>query len=183
MFRCPALKYLELPPGVCFVHKDIIPSLIVKWKNLEALSLGCAIFVKEILELIHIHLPNFTSLYLRSGDVDDETASAIVSLVPQLKHLCINQAVLEKRNLLLILHGCKQLEFVDVQYCFGFDKDDPEILKLSSGIKIFRSNGSIAVEPFNFIDPSANFSEVIANLNLNIFEGIEEDEYEWDGMP
>lgn len=66
----------------------------------------------------------------------------IVSLIPKLKHLTINNAYLSKKNLLLILQGCRKLVFLDVRNCIGFAEDDQEILELASAVKSFSCDGS-----------------------------------------
>lgn len=156
--------------GVCMEHKDIIPDLIVKWKNLEGLILGCISCVKDILQPVHIHLPSFSGLRFITNNVDGETASAIVSLVPKLKRLIINQAKLKREDLLLILQGCKELEYLDVRNCTGFDQDDEEILRLSSGIKNFQCDGSKAKDPLDFLTDQLN-------TFLDLDEGCD---FEWD---
>ncbi|KAK1403853.1 putative F-box/LRR-repeat protein 23 [Heracleum sosnowskyi] len=179
--ECPDLKMLFLPYGVCMEHKDIIPNLIVKWKKLESLLLGCITCVKEILELIHIHLPSFICLCLTNGDVDGETASAIVSLIPNVKCLFINQAKLKKEDLLLILRGCKRLEYLDVRNCTGFDEGDDEILRLASGIKNFQCDGSTAKDPLSFMH---EFNELVLQMDIEIdldfLDAIGGDDFQWD---
>lgn len=67
-----------------------------------------------------------------------------MSQLPKLKYLTINHVTLQKKNLLLILQGCTEVEFLDVRNCIGFDEDDGEILKHSSFIKSFQCDGSKA---------------------------------------
>ena len=135
---------LTLPLFLCRNHSDIIPSLMVKWKNLEFLSLGDSSSTIQILEHICSNLPNLSGLSITDGYIDHETALAIVSLAPKLKYLVLEGAELDKENLVLILQGCKQLVKLDVRNCIGFDADDEDISKLASGIKNFLCAGSIA---------------------------------------
>ncbi|KAK1403852.1 hypothetical protein POM88_003457 [Heracleum sosnowskyi] len=115
--ECPALKLLVLTSySICNEHKDIFPGLLVKWKNLEFLTIGYCSYILEVLELIHIHLPKFIGLCIKDTEIDDVLASAIVA--------------------------AKKLECLDVRSCTGFAEDDEEILKLSSGIKNFWCDGS-----------------------------------------
>lgn len=123
---------------------NTFPGLLVKWKNLEFLTIVYCSYILEILDLIHIHLPKFIGLCIKDTEIDDVLASAIVSLFPNINYLIINRAKFQKEYLLLILQGCKELECLDVRNCTGFSEDDEEILKLSSGIKNFRCDGSKA---------------------------------------
>ena len=136
--RLPELRTLALSSSVCEEHGDgLIPSLIIKWKNLEALKLGNPIFINDILEPIPIAL-----LDLRNCSVGGEAAAAIVSHFPKLKRLIMNESIVNKEDLLLIMQGCKQLDHLHVRNCSGFDEGDEDILRLSSGIKHFMSDGS-----------------------------------------
>ncbi|XP_017245809.1 F-box protein FBW2 [Daucus carota subsp. sativus] len=121
----------------CWCCHHVIPSLIIKWKNLEALKLGNPIFINDILEPIPIAL-----LDLRNCSVGGEAAAAIVSHFPKLKRLIMNESIVNKEDLLLIMQGCKQLDHLHVRNCSGFDEGDEDILRLSSGIKHFMSDGS-----------------------------------------
>lgn len=104
----------------------------MKLKNLEFLGIGStrSDWIVGIFELIGVHLPNFSSLWVTSWHIDDNVASAIVAL-PKLKHLYMNEAELSKENLLLIMRGCRELVCMYVRDCTAFDEDDEEILKLS----------------------------------------------------
>ncbi|WOH12305.1 hypothetical protein DCAR_0831807 [Daucus carota subsp. sativus] len=139
---CPALKTLELPGYSGFLSSDDCPSFEGKWKNLEFISLHNSFYIEDLIKQIFIYLPSFTCLSIGGGYVDGDTASMIVSLIPKLKHLTINNAILQKKDLLLILKGCRELVFLDVRNCNGFGEDDEEILKLASAIKTFRCDGS-----------------------------------------
>lgn len=107
------------------MHPDIISSLIVKLKNLEFLGIGStrSDWIVEIFELIGVHLPNLSSLWVTSRHIDDDVALAIATLFPKLKHLYMNGAELLKENLLLIMRGCKELVCLYVLDCIGFDED------------------------------------------------------------
>lgn len=137
-----------LPTYICCDSADIILSFIGKWKNLEFLSLKSSSYcTTELIKHISIYLPNFIGLRLEGGYINEDQVSTIVSLLPKLMYLTINQATLGKKNLLLILKGCKELVLLDVCNCIGFDEDDEEILKLSSIIKNFQCNGSTSGDP------------------------------------
>ncbi|WOH12302.1 hypothetical protein DCAR_0831804 [Daucus carota subsp. sativus] len=139
---CPALKTLELIGYYTLPSSKNYPSFEGKWKNLEFISLRVCLCIPELIKHIFIYLPSFTGLSIVGGDVDGDTASMIVSLIPKLKHLTINNADLEKKDLLIILRGCRELVFLDVRDCNGFDEDDEEILQLASAIKTFCCDGS-----------------------------------------
>ncbi|KAA8545072.1 hypothetical protein F0562_019829 [Nyssa sinensis] len=162
--ECPALKYLVLPIDVIlFDEKFPIVSLIRKWRNLEVLGLESVICLEEILTQINLHCNNFVGLdvtttarfgkdkaytWFHVGRVPilKQHASAVVTLLPNIKHLILRHAILERENLVMILQGCKQLEYFDARHCLGFEADDDEILKLASHIKTFMFEGSSVKE-------------------------------------
>lgn len=74
----------------------------------------------------------------------NDEALAIVKLVPNIKHLSLRQADIERDNLVTILQGCKELVALDVSDCRGFDEGDDEIYKLASHITNFRCEGSFS---------------------------------------
>lgn len=120
---------------MCCDSADMILSFIIKWKNLEFLSLKSGYYcTTELIKHISIYLPSFIVLRLETVQIFEEIASTIVSLLQKLLCLTINHSVLEKNALLL--------EFLDVRKCIGFDYGDEEILKLSSIIKNFQCDGS-----------------------------------------
>ena len=179
----PRLKLLALSPRVCAEHRDIIPSLLIKWKNLEGLKLGDLTFVDQILEPIPIHLPKFASLDLRNCSVSGEAAAAIVSHVPKLKHLSMTQSIVKKEYVILIMQGCKQLEILDVRSCIGFEEDDEDILRLSSGIKYFQCHGSKAIDDELYEQIkllSVAMAEVLLMTDIDVDASDSDDEYETD---
>ncbi|PIA33348.1 hypothetical protein AQUCO_04100043v1 [Aquilegia coerulea] len=163
--RCPALKTLTLPvfsfKRLMAEINECLLKMICKLKNLESLMiLNTEYLFNEILNQIHIHCPNFRSLTAkihhihiycfqpksRWDQIPNDIASAIVTFLPDIKHLVLRDACLARESLLLILSGCRKLELLDVTKCRGFDADDAEILTLASHIKIFKSEGSVVYE-------------------------------------
>ncbi|KAF5205529.1 F-box/LRR-repeat protein [Thalictrum thalictroides] len=144
--RCPAVKNLILP-HYCIPNLSIrdelkdIPKLIHKWKDLESLSLSCYSHFTAILAQIQIHCKKLVSL-TTSYYIGTRQASAIVTFVPNIKHLVLRSCFLPRKNLIRILSGCRELELLDVTSCTGFDADDVEILTMASYIKTFMSNDS-----------------------------------------
>ncbi|CAL5357478.1 unnamed protein product [Camellia sinensis] len=122
---------------------DEIPILISKWKNLEILRLGGTFQMQEVLAQINIHCKNFIGLAIARIHVEQDETSAIVTLLPNIKQLFLRHAYMEKENLVMILQGCKELEYFDVRHCIGFDEGDDEILKLASRIRTFKDEGSM----------------------------------------
>ncbi|KAF5940465.1 hypothetical protein HYC85_021632 [Camellia sinensis] len=120
-----------------------IPILISKWTNLEILRLGGTFQMQEVLAQINIHCKNFIGLAIARAHVEQDEASAIVTLLPNIKQLFLRHAYMEKENLVMILQGCKELEYFDVRHCIGFDEGDDEILKLASRIRTFKDEGSM----------------------------------------
>ncbi|KAF5205530.1 hypothetical protein FRX31_004887 [Thalictrum thalictroides] len=121
-----------------------IPKQIYKLKDLESLSLNDTCYVKEILTEIRTHCKKFVSLSLR-GVIKTEVALAIVTFVPNIKHLVLSFC--RREDLMLILSGCKELELLDVRGCTGFDA---EISTMASRIKTFMSEGSYVEEEEEF---------------------------------
>ncbi|PIA57847.1 hypothetical protein AQUCO_00500041v1 [Aquilegia coerulea] len=130
---CPALKTLVLPGFF---------KMISKLKNLESLTTFNTDWnFRKILNEIHIHCPNFQSLTVRTF-LNEDTASAIVTLFPNLKHLEISDGLIVRDTLITILSGCRKLESLNVIKCKGFDADDAMLIKLASHIKVFKFESS-----------------------------------------
>lgn len=146
----PDLKSLELPSLLSLYYGDIFTPCI-RWKNLEFIGIDdqtpydCIAF---LIKHVCVHLSNLTSLEIGS-DIDDDVATTIGSFLPKLKYLSfILDVPLEKKHLLLILQGCKELVYVDVsQGCVGSEEYDDEILQLSCAIERFRCSGLKAKFP------------------------------------
>ncbi|THG11830.1 hypothetical protein TEA_010948 [Camellia sinensis var. sinensis] len=90
-----------------------------------------------------IHCNNFVGLGVPNAYIGKSDASAIATLLPNIKELDLRCANIEKESLVMILKGCKELECVDVSDCEGFDKGDIDILKLASHIRTFKPEGSM----------------------------------------
>ncbi|KAF5935708.1 hypothetical protein HYC85_026837 [Camellia sinensis] len=133
--ECPNLRAL------CFDY-EIIPKLMSKWKALEILVLGSNLEMEAILAETVIHCKNLLAFAVISGYIEERHASAIVNLLPNIKRLSLRHAHMARENLVMILKGCKELEYLDVSFCEGFDKGDGEILKLASHISTFKDKGS-----------------------------------------
>ncbi|KAM7485776.1 hypothetical protein LguiA_001785 [Lonicera macranthoides] len=142
--ECPLLKLLSIPYSA--IHNNggfIIPSMINKLKNLEALIMRR--FSKELEEIIaqiNLHCKNFVFLCVTNAEISSDAAIAIATLLPNINYLVLTRCVLEKSNLVIILNGCKKLKYADVSNCKGFDSDDKEVLKLASHITTFKCRGS-----------------------------------------
>ncbi|KAF5942012.1 hypothetical protein HYC85_019654 [Camellia sinensis] len=116
--ECPDLRVLLLPLTPdhdyrrCYQPYDYllnIPSLVRSFQ------------MEEVLAQINIHCKNFIGLDITKADIGDFEASAIVTLLPNIKQLYLRNATMEKEHLVMILKGCKELEYVDVSKCIGFD--------------------------------------------------------------
>ncbi|KAF5936619.1 hypothetical protein HYC85_024125 [Camellia sinensis] len=143
LHMCPDLRALQLPQDLPDDHMLQIPILISKWKNLEILWLGGTFQMQEVLAQINIHCKNFIGLAIARAHVEQDEASAIVTLLPNIKQLFLRHAYIEKESLVMILQGCKELEYFDVRHCIGFDEGDDEIFKLASRIRTFKDEGSM----------------------------------------
>ncbi|KAL7177285.1 hypothetical protein ACSBR2_030604 [Camellia fascicularis] len=108
-------------------------------EGMEYLTLGAScIQLEDIIYQISIH---FVGLGVPSAYIGKSDASAIATLLPNIKELDLRCANIEKEYLVMILKGCKELEYVDVSYCEGFDEGDIDILKLASHIHTFKPEG------------------------------------------
>ncbi|KAL7177315.1 hypothetical protein ACSBR2_030633 [Camellia fascicularis] len=142
--RCPNLRAFLLPYGLPYEHMLKIPNLINKWKSLEYLTLGASCFqLQEIIYQVSIQCNNFVGLGVPNAYIGKSDASAIATLLPNIKELDLRCANIEKEYLVMILKGCKELEYVDVTDCEGFDEGDIDILKLASHIRTFKPEGSM----------------------------------------
>ncbi|KAL6315411.1 hypothetical protein AAG906_000524 [Vitis piasezkii] len=135
--ECPALKVFGLHGYLSLKNASVIPKLIRNWKNLEVLRLRRAPhYVPEILSQISRHCKNFFQLMLPKSYVGANEASAIVTYLPKIKHLFLKGATIEKKNLVMILRCCRELE------------SDAEILELASHIPSFRCEGSTHIDNY-----------------------------------
>ncbi|CAL5347235.1 unnamed protein product [Camellia sinensis] len=140
---CPDLRVLLLPRYLPRDRMLQIPNLMSKWKNLELLWLEGT-----------FHCKNFIGLGIPRAYIKQDEASAIVTLLPNIKQLFLRHASMEKENLVMILHGCKELKYFDVRDCIGFDEGDNEILKLASHIQTFEHKGSMLYGYYDGYCPS-----------------------------
>ncbi|PIA32935.1 hypothetical protein AQUCO_04300119v1 [Aquilegia coerulea] len=141
--QCPAVKALIVPYiEASLEEEECIPKLLAKFKELEMLRLGCDINFEKMVTEIVTNCKNFRALFT-SGNIHMEEASTIVTFLPNLKYLGLRGSYLPRECLIHILNGCKNLVFLDVGNCIGFDEDDDEISKLASHIKTFKSEGSM----------------------------------------
>ncbi|XP_077215588.1 F-box/LRR-repeat protein At3g48880-like [Tasmannia lanceolata] len=130
--------------------KIIVAELVGKLKHLEILLLEVIPdSFTEILQVISNHCKNFVNLKA-SGWVDDNVASAIVMFLPKIKYLNLSASTLSKKNLMVILEGCKDLELLYLKNCVGFDVDE-EILNRASHIRDFNCEGAQLEEDFLFV--------------------------------
>ncbi|KAH7858105.1 hypothetical protein Vadar_020044 [Vaccinium darrowii] len=127
--------------GVCCRRLDCdlilkIPNLISKWKNLEHLGLDKLGFRIPIIAQISIHCKNFHSLTVKRDVIGKDEASAIVTLLPNIRYLDLGYAFITKENLIKVLQGCKeQVHFVSCWFPLEVDDD---ILQLGSRISTFK---------------------------------------------
>ncbi|WRX11655.1 hypothetical protein QQP08_004142 [Theobroma cacao] len=63
--------------------------------------------------------------------IEEDEALDIVTLLPKIAHLFLEEESIEQKNL--------QLVYLDVSDCIGFNEDDDEMLELASYITAFNS--------------------------------------------
>ncbi|KAA8548423.1 hypothetical protein F0562_000107 [Nyssa sinensis] len=143
--ECTALKHLALPSSLIPRQYFTIPNLVCKMKNLEMLTLEDSSNLQETLTPVSLHCKNLVGLDFTPGfalvHILEDEASAIVTLLPNIKHLGLRHTFLQRKFLVMILQGCKELVHLDVRNSIGFNVDD-EILKLTSHIRTFMYEGS-----------------------------------------
>ncbi|KAA8548420.1 hypothetical protein F0562_000104 [Nyssa sinensis] len=132
--ECPALKYLALPSDLMYHQGFTISSLICKWKKLEMLRLKDSYNLEATLTQVSLHCKNFVGLDFTPANIGEDgasvvaigehEASAIVTLLPNIKHLVLRCAFLKREFLVMILQGCKELVHLDVRDCIGFKADN-----------------------------------------------------------
>ncbi|KAL6971021.1 hypothetical protein U1Q18_030702 [Sarracenia purpurea var. burkii] len=137
--ECPHLRTLELP---CAYGSEIPKlmselNLVSKWKNLEFLSTRMCFQFREILTQISIHCKNFVGLTIKRDCIWEDEVLAIITLLPNIKCLSMWRCFIEKKNLVMVLQGCKELVHFEVMHCTGFYEGDGEILKLTSHMRTF----------------------------------------------
>ncbi|XP_057484424.1 F-box/LRR-repeat protein At3g48880-like [Actinidia eriantha] len=144
--ECPALRTLVLPSNVLLGFHGPqfqIQKHMSRWTNLQSLELQNCFDMQELLTQIGIHCKSFVALAIKSAKIGKDEASAIVNFLPNIKVLDLRYASMEKKNLMTILQGCKQLELFDARDCKGFHEGDEEILKHASHIRSFKHEGSM----------------------------------------
>ena len=150
--RCPALKVLYLSDNLCYRYFQVIPELISKWKNLEQLRLNSLSKMGKVFEEINCHCKNFHCLYAFGAYIGKDTASAIVTFLPNMKYLHIKNANIDRGSLEMILQGCKELVLLDARDCVGYECDD-QLLKLASHISNFQHEGSTWFDYEDYWEP------------------------------
>ncbi|XP_043705133.1 putative F-box/LRR-repeat protein 22 [Telopea speciosissima] len=127
-------------------HGKLIEELTSKWKDLQQLYLGDTQHsFQEILIQIRLNCKNLNVLSVK-GFVGNKEASAIATILPNIKYLRLQESSLPRKSLKIILQGCRELVLLDARNCDGFEADDEEILKMASHINTFLTHGSILDE-------------------------------------
>ncbi|KAM1270353.1 hypothetical protein ACFX13_032272 [Malus domestica] len=176
---CPDLVILGLPRFL--LYGSINVELIGKFKCLAILSLGCCHELEKILAVVSVHCKFLLHLILSNANVGKDEATAIVNLVPNIKRLTLHRANLDRDSLVVLLQGCKDLDYLDARDCFGFKEDDEEISQLASNIKMFmcegskeRSEISVAMEAMMSAMQNFDFSQ-FATTSFAEVDGDEEE--------
>ncbi|CAK7345238.1 unnamed protein product, partial [Dovyalis caffra] len=80
--------------------------------------------------------------------MEEPIEEAIDTNLPNIKYLDLCGALIDLKSLLIILEGCKNLEYLDVSGCIGF-RPNEMVLELASHIKTFKCEGSMLDEEFD----------------------------------
>lgn len=141
--RCPCLKVLVLPNHLSYVINFEVSNSICRWKYLEGLQVHSLIALKKTITNINKNCHNFNHLCVYVERLDGDVASVIASQLPNIKSLDLRFSTsIERDDLLVILKGCKKLEYLDISECKGVAGDD-EILKLARHIRVFKHEGAL----------------------------------------
>ncbi|KAM7485787.1 hypothetical protein LguiA_001796 [Lonicera macranthoides] len=119
--ECPLLKLLSIPYSAIYNRGGfIIPSMINKLKNLETLMIPFSLDLEEIIAQIKLHCKNFIDISVTNAKISSDAAIAIATLLPNIKGLSLRRCELERSDLVIILNGCKKLEYMDVSICIAY---------------------------------------------------------------
>ncbi|KAL6142520.1 hypothetical protein ACLB2K_060800 [Fragaria x ananassa] len=103
--------------------------------------------MRDVLEHIGGNCRGFEGLHMSHALVDVDLAKDIVKYVPKIKYLCLRKAKIRKRELIVLIKGCRELEVLDVRDCVGFTELDRELARLGVHIAEFRMEGSNRFTP------------------------------------
>ncbi|KAK8964568.1 hypothetical protein KSP40_PGU018043 [Platanthera guangdongensis] len=138
--ECPKLKSVALPT-LSTDDEVMISELVCNWKDLERLEMESRpLNFPELVKKMSIYCKKISEIAV-SGEVREEDAAAIASYLPKLKKLDLSDSYLTKKDLFVIVRGCRELDELNVNGCFGFEEDDKEIKSKVSGIRNFKSQG------------------------------------------
>lgn len=176
--RCPDLVILGLPRFL--LYGSINLELIGKFKCLAILSLGCCHELEKILAVVSVHCKFLLHLILSNANVGKDEATAIVNLVPNIKLLTLHRANIDRDSLVVLLQGCKDLDYLDARDCIGFKEDDEEISRLASNIKMFMCEGSKERLSFSVEDMFSAMENIDFSKFAGMFAEVDGDEEEVD---
>ncbi|KAL5712245.1 hypothetical protein ACHQM5_014436 [Ranunculus cassubicifolius] len=138
--RCPKLKHLNLKlkefNRATFTKevvegKKTVCTAIGKLKELESLKVDDELFISDetVLQTIAQNCSNFHKLEVIDSTISKNTALLIVKYLPKLKTLHFAWVDIHRKDLLIILNGCLELEDVDISGSGKISGED-EILKI-----------------------------------------------------
>ncbi|XP_020255123.1 F-box/LRR-repeat protein At3g48880-like [Asparagus officinalis] len=158
--KCPKLKVLALP-NMTLENELQIPQLVAKYKDLEHLEMdvkpSC---FSELAAEISNNCKNFRGLKM-SGSIQKSDASAIVGFMPKIKYLDLSRSYLPKKEFMVIMKGCREIERLSVNFCVGFQVDK-DVLELASSIGLFECEGSKLCD--YFVYDSFHWNQLYLNV-------------------
>ncbi|KAI0501369.1 hypothetical protein KFK09_016314 [Dendrobium nobile] len=138
---CPRLRKLGLPK-LTLNEESQIPSLFSKWKELQQLELESKPYnFSQLAAMIGQNCNDFIELKMPSSAISKEDVLAIIKFLPKLRSLDLSRSYLPKKELLLIVEGCRELERLSVKNCIGFEADE-EVKTKACRIEKFEYEGS-----------------------------------------
>ncbi|KAH0457854.1 hypothetical protein IEQ34_013169 [Dendrobium chrysotoxum] len=138
---CPRLRKLGLP-NLTLNEERHIPSLMSKWKELQQLELESKPSnFSQLAAMIGQNCNDFIELKMPSSAISKEDVLAIIKFLPKLRTLDLSRSYLPKKELLLIVEGCRELERLSVKNCVGFEADE-EVKTKACRIEKFEYEGS-----------------------------------------
>lgn len=112
-----------------------------KWENLEDIEI-CPYRFLPVLTAIGLNCKNLKCLRVIWAMIYEEEALAIVTLLPNIKHLYLRTIWISRENLAMILKGCEELVTLDISDCRSSEIGEEklvteEIQNLASRIHTF----------------------------------------------
>lgn len=165
---------------------DISSCVKLGARSLEAIGKHCKF-------LVRLHRSMHPSEMM--GKQEDE-AHAIATTMPKLKHLEIAFLLINTSSALEIITSCRELEFLDLRGCWNVKLDENYVKETFPNLKILGPHVIDCYERNDYVEGCSDYSdssgyyddessdeERLEELELRVFEGFEDGEYDWPPSP